>query len=88
MQKFPMTASGLVALEDELRHLKAVERPAQNRLLLNDLDAAAGQPRVADQQGCCGQRGNASRITAMKRSTRGSKCCVIITGPNSGELFT
>lgn len=28
MQKFPMTASGLVALEDELRHLKAVERPA------------------------------------------------------------
>ncbi len=28
MQKFPMTASGLVALEDELRHLKAAERPA------------------------------------------------------------
>lgn len=28
MQKFPMTASGLVALEDELRHLKAKERPA------------------------------------------------------------
>lgn len=28
MQKFPMTASGLVALEDELRTLKAVERPA------------------------------------------------------------
>ena len=28
MQKFPMTASGLVALEDELRNLKAVERPA------------------------------------------------------------
>ena len=28
MQKFPMTAAGLVALEDELRHLKAVERPA------------------------------------------------------------
>ncbi|WP_297491023.1 transcription elongation factor GreA [Acidocella sp.] len=28
MQKFPMTASGLVALEDELRHLKAQERPA------------------------------------------------------------
>jgi transcription elongation factor GreA len=28
VQKFPMTASGLVALEDELRHLKAVERPA------------------------------------------------------------
>lgn len=28
MQKFPMTAAGLVALEDELRHLKASERPA------------------------------------------------------------
>jgi transcription elongation factor GreA len=28
VQKFPMTAPGLVALEDELRHLKAVERPA------------------------------------------------------------
>ena len=28
MQKFPMTAPGLVALEDELRHLKAQERPA------------------------------------------------------------
>ncbi|MBU6418303.1 MAG: transcription elongation factor GreA [Proteobacteria bacterium] len=27
MQKFPMTAAGLVALEDELRTLKAVERP-------------------------------------------------------------
>ncbi|MBB5372680.1 transcription elongation factor GreA [Acidocella aromatica] len=28
MQKFPMTAAGLAALEDELRNLKAVERPA------------------------------------------------------------
>ncbi len=28
MQKFPMTAPGLVALEDELRILKAEERPA------------------------------------------------------------
>ncbi len=28
MQKFPMTAPGLVALEDELRQLKAIERPA------------------------------------------------------------
>jgi len=28
VQKFPMTAAGLAALEDELRHLKAVERPA------------------------------------------------------------
>ncbi|MDE2390771.1 MAG: transcription elongation factor GreA [Rhodospirillales bacterium] len=28
MQKFPMTAAGLAALEDELRMLKAVERPA------------------------------------------------------------
>ena len=28
MQKFPMTASGLQRLEDELRHLKAQERPA------------------------------------------------------------
>lgn len=28
MQKFPMTASGLLALEEELRHLKAIERPA------------------------------------------------------------
>jgi transcription elongation factor GreA len=28
VQKFPMTATGLHQLEDELRHLKAVERPA------------------------------------------------------------
>ena len=28
MQKFPMTAPGLIALEDELRMLKAQERPA------------------------------------------------------------
>ncbi|WP_298225683.1 transcription elongation factor GreA [Acidocella sp.] len=28
MQKFPMTAAGLAALEEELRNLKAVERPA------------------------------------------------------------
>lgn len=28
MQKFPMTATGLVALENELRNLKAEERPA------------------------------------------------------------
>lgn len=28
MQKFPMTATGLAALEDELRTLKGVERPA------------------------------------------------------------
>jgi transcription elongation factor GreA len=28
VQKFPMTAPGLVALEEELRHLKAKERPA------------------------------------------------------------
>jgi len=28
VQKFPMTAAGLVALEEELKHLKAVERPA------------------------------------------------------------
>ncbi len=28
MQKFPMTAAGLAALEEELRSLKAVERPA------------------------------------------------------------
>ena len=28
MQKFPMTGAGLAALEDELRNLKAVERPA------------------------------------------------------------
>jgi len=28
VQKFPMTAPGLVALEEELRHLKSVERPA------------------------------------------------------------
>ncbi len=28
MQKFPMTAPGLIALEDELRMLKAEERPA------------------------------------------------------------
>ncbi|MDT7950653.1 MAG: transcription elongation factor GreA [Acetobacteraceae bacterium] len=28
MQKFPMTAPGLQRLEEELRHLKSVERPA------------------------------------------------------------
>jgi len=28
LQKFPMTAAGLAALEDELRTLKSVERPA------------------------------------------------------------
>ncbi|MGE4482474.1 transcription elongation factor GreA [Acidocella sp.] len=28
MQKFPMTAAGLAALEDELRTLRAIERPA------------------------------------------------------------
>ncbi len=28
VQKFPMTAAGLQRLEEELRHLKAVERPA------------------------------------------------------------
>ena len=28
MQKFPMTASGLQRLEEELRHLKSVERPS------------------------------------------------------------
>ncbi|HYF06983.1 MAG TPA: transcription elongation factor GreA [Acetobacteraceae bacterium] len=28
MQKFPMTAEGLARLEEELRHLKAEERPA------------------------------------------------------------
>ena len=28
LQKFPMTASGLQRLEEELRHLKSVERPA------------------------------------------------------------
>jgi len=28
VQKFPMTAPGLQRLQDELRHLKAVERPA------------------------------------------------------------
>jgi transcription elongation factor GreA len=28
VQKFPMTAAGLQRLEDELRHLKGVERPA------------------------------------------------------------
>jgi transcription elongation factor GreA len=28
VQKFPMTAAGLTALEEELRNLKAVERPA------------------------------------------------------------
>jgi len=28
VQKFPMTAAGLTALEDELRHLKGSERPA------------------------------------------------------------
>ncbi len=33
MQKFPMTAPGLQRLEDELRHLKAVERPAVIRAI-------------------------------------------------------
>ncbi len=33
MQKFPMTGPGLIALEDELRTLKAEERPAINRAI-------------------------------------------------------
>ncbi len=33
MQKFPMTAPGLVRLEDELRQLKGVERPAVIRAI-------------------------------------------------------
>ncbi len=33
MQKFPMTAPGLVRLEDELRTLKGVERPAVIRAI-------------------------------------------------------
>jgi transcription elongation factor GreA len=33
VQKFPMTAPGLQRLEDELRHLKAVERPAVIRAI-------------------------------------------------------
>ncbi len=33
MQKFPMTAPGLVRLEDELRQLKSVERPAVIRAI-------------------------------------------------------
>lgn len=33
MQKFPMTAPGLQRLEDELRHLKAIERPAVIRAI-------------------------------------------------------
>lgn len=33
MQKFPMTASGLVRLEDELRTLKSQERPAVIRAI-------------------------------------------------------
>ncbi len=33
MQKFPMTAPGLQRLEDELRHLKSVERPAVIRAI-------------------------------------------------------
>ena len=28
MEKFPMTSAGYVALEDEIKHLKSVERPA------------------------------------------------------------
>ena len=33
MQKFPMTAPGLLRLEEELRHLKSVERPAVIRAI-------------------------------------------------------
>ena len=33
MQKFPMTQPGLTRLEDELRHLKSVERPAVIRAI-------------------------------------------------------
>ena len=33
MQKFPMTAPGLKRLEDELRHLRSVERPAVIRAI-------------------------------------------------------
>lgn len=33
LQKFPMTAAGLQQLEDELRHLRSVERPAVIRAI-------------------------------------------------------
>ena len=33
MQKFPMTAEGLSRLEEELKHLKSVERPAVIRAI-------------------------------------------------------
>jgi len=33
LQKFPMTAPGLLRLEEELRHLKSVERPAVIRAI-------------------------------------------------------
>ncbi len=33
MQKFPMTAEGLARLEEELKHLKSVERPAVIRAI-------------------------------------------------------
>lgn len=38
MQKFPMTAPGLQRLQDELRHLKAVERPAIIRAIAEARD--------------------------------------------------
>src|SRR5271163_1680145 len=33
MERIPMTASGLKALEDEINHLKSVERPATIRMI-------------------------------------------------------
>ena len=47
-----------------------------------------GEELVAPVISRGGQLGSASRSTAMKRSTSGSKWRVIMRGPNSGELLT
>ena len=56
MQKFPMTAEGLARLEDELRVLRAEERPAVIRAIAEarahgDLSENAEYHAAKDQQG-------------------------------------
>ena len=56
MQKFPMTAPGLLRLEEELRHLKSEERPAVIRAIAEarshgDLSENAEYHAAREQQG-------------------------------------